>query len=248
MNSFFSLNITNLSPISQFLREIKWRFFYCFLSFSITFYTCYIYSPDLFFWITKPCHQCQTGFLFLSLPEAFYTTLTLCSILTLCFCLPVIWYQWWSFFIPSLTQTERSKTLAVSFVFFILYLVSLSLTFYIITPLLLNFLLQFQIEQPSFSIQYQATLAVYISWIRSCLLSTFFVCQWPTILYICVLLNKITPKKLTDYRKSILLLCVFLGATISPPEILLQLTFTLIFWVYTECVFWLLFISVYKEK
>ena len=228
--------ISKNAPFFIFIKEIQWRLFYSLLSVLIAFGTCYYTSSDILFWITKPCHEFQSHFVFLNLPEAFYTTLTVCGMFTWCACLPLFWYHYWSFLVPGLTSTERRRISRVGFIFFTLYGVSIWWTFQYFAPYLTKFLLQFQIQESSFVVEYQATLSAYISWIWSCLIIAFFVCQWPTFLFIGLAWRVLSIKMLTQYRKITFFLCILIAASLSPPELIIQLTTTCVLWLYTEII------------
>ena len=236
------------APLVIFLQEIKWRIFYSLLSVFMTFGTCYYVSPDILFWITKPCHKFQSHFIFLNLPDAFYTTLTVCGLFTWCVCLPLFWYHCWCFLVPGLTSKERIKISRVGFVFFLLYGISMWWTFQYFAPYLTKFLLQFQIQQSSFVVEYQATLSAYISWIWSCLVIAFFVCQWPTLLFIGLAWKKFSLEFLTQYRKVTFFICIFIAASLSPPELFVQLITTFFLWLYTEIILCCFYIYIAFEK
>ena len=230
------------APINFFIREIKWRFCYMLLSVVITFTSCYLVAPDLLFWITKPCQNFQTHFVFFNIPEALYTTLKVCALVSLCTVIPVFWYQLWSFLVPSFTMSERVRVTRVSILFFVLLSLSIYWTFSIGTPLLVEFLLQYQVHQGSFILKYQATLASYVSWVWSCLLLVSLLAQCPTILFIGLLWGKLKPENITKYRKLIFLLCICLAASLSPPDIVLQTVMTLGLWLYSEFIILCFFI------
>lgn len=228
------MKISEKAPINFFIKEIKWRLCYTLLSVIITFTSCYFVAPDLLYWITKPCQDFQKHFVFFNIPEALYTTLKVCALVSLCTVIPVLWYQFWSFLIPSFTVSERIRVTRVSLLFFLLFSLSICWTFSIGTPLLAEFLLQYQINQGSFILEYQATLASYVSWTWSCLLIVSILAQCPTILFVGLLWKKLKPKDITKNRKAIFLLCMCLAASLSPPDIVLQTGMTLSLWLYSE--------------
>lgn len=248
MNLLVLPQISKNAPIFIFMQEIKWRVFYSLLSILFTFGTCYYVSPDILYWITKPCHEFQSHFVFLNLPEAFYTTLTVCALITWCICLPIFWYHCWCFLVPGFTLTERTRISRVGIVFFILYGISVWWTFQYFAPYLTKFLLQFQIQQNNFIVEYQATLSAYISWILSCLVIAFFICQWPTILFIGLAWKKLSIKFLTQYRKVTFFACILIAASLSPPELVIQIGTTLFLWVYTEIIIWCFFVYLSFEN
>ena len=140
-----------------FLQEIKLRAMYGALALVITFCVSYTYADDLLYWLIAPNKEIQSHFIFLNIPEALYTTLKISGFVTLCTCMPILWYHLWGFFIPSCTRSERKQVLQVSILFFFFFLMSVWWTLYKGTPMLTKFLLQFQIHQDAFSIAYQAT-------------------------------------------------------------------------------------------
>lgn len=228
------MKIPEKAPINFFIKEMKWRLCYTILSIIITFTSCYAVAPDLLFWITKPCQSFQTHFVFFNIPEALYTTLKVCALVSLCAVIPIFWYQLWSFFVPSFTVSERIRVTRTSMLFFFLFSLSVYWTFSIGTPLLAEFLLQYQVHQGSFVLEYQATLASYVSWTWSCLLIVSLLAQYPTLLFVGLLWRKIKPENITKYRKAIFLVYICLAASFSPPDIVLQLGITIALWLYSE--------------
>lgn len=236
-----SFKIPQTAPLRIFLKEIKLRLMYSFLGSLFAFYVSYLYSEDLLYWIIQPNNQIQSHFIFLNISEALYTTLKISGLTTLCTCIPLWWYHVWSFLIPSCTTTERKKFTQVSVLFLLFFVLSIWWTFYIGTPLLAKFLLQFQIQKSSFIVEYQATLYSYISWVWSCLLTMFIVSQFPTLLVITVISKRITPQAITQYRKAILIGSVLIAAFISPPDIIVQMVLALSLYIYIEFIIWCLF-------
>ena len=231
-----------------FLQEIKLRAMYGALALVITFCVSYTYADDLLYWLIAPNKEIQSHFIFLNIPEALYTTLKISGFVTLCTCMPILWYHLWGFFIPSCTRSERKQVLQVSILFFFFFLMSVWWTLYKGTPMLTKFLLQFQIHQDAFSIAYQATLNSYISWIVSCLGITLVMAQLPTLLFIAVLWKKITPMTIARYRKGLFLACILGAALVSPPDLMLQLTIAGGFYAYVEVILWGLFVYIAFHK
>lgn len=236
------MKIPEGAPINSFIREVKWRLWYSLLSLVLTFTSCYLVAPDLLFWITRPCQNLQTHFVFFNIPEALYTTLRVCALVSLCTVLPVLWYQLWSFFVPSLTTSERRGVTRIGGLFLLLFTLSIYWTLSIGTPLLAEFLLEYQVHQASFVLEYQATLASYISWTWSCLLVVGLLAQCPTILFIGLLWGGLKPENITRYRRATFLICICLAAGLSPPDIVLQTGMTLALWVYAEFIILCFFI------
>jgi len=237
-----TFTLPHTSPLYFFLKEIKLRAVYSVLGGIFAFCMSYAYSEDLLYWIIQPNNVIQSHFVFLNISEALYTTLKIAGLTTLCTCIPFWWYHIWSFLVPSCTCSERKKFTQVTILFLIFFGLSIWWTFYVGTPLLAKFLLQFQIQKSSLVVEYQATLYSYVSWVWSCLLITFIVSQFPTILFIAVIGKKITPETIVYYRKGIFILSVLIAAIVSPPDIIIQCMLALSFYIYIEFIIWCLFI------
>ena len=102
-------NITNFL-FKTILKEVRIRFFWIFICFSLTWFTCYWFSEDLFFLSAKPfLILSYSGFICTQLTEALSTYVTISLISCFYFLFPFLSYQIWCFLIPSCYEEQRKK-------------------------------------------------------------------------------------------------------------------------------------------
>ena len=219
--------------------DIRYRFFYLFLSFSFTFFTCYYCSIELIFLYVKPFLKYQKPFIFTELTEGLYITLKICTITSFFFSLPIICYTIWCFFIPSWFSYERRRYTLFFLLWIVFLFFSIITIYYYILPHLYDFLLHYEIQKNIFTIQLEARINSYVSWSLKVLffLSTFT--QLPILCYLFYLLDILCPLFLSENRKYFFCFFLLTVALLSPPEFLTQffITFSIAF-IY-ELIVWL---------
>ena len=162
--------IYGLFMIFFYFAEIRYRLFYCIISFCLCFSICYFYSLELLYLFARPFlhsnhHQIffEKGFIFTNLTEAFQTTLKICFIWSSAFLLPVIFYQFWCFFTPSWYFFERVQGRVYLFFGTLLNLLGGSLFYFLVLPEVFDCLLNFKVNSPLDTIQLHALIDAYVT-------------------------------------------------------------------------------------
>ena len=233
-----------------YFAEIRYRFLYTICSFLFTFFACYFYSLELFYLFSRPFlhsfhHQVffDKGFIFTNLAEAFYTTLKICFVWTGFLLLPVISYQLWCFFTPSWYCFERAQARVYVFSA-ILLLLGGGVTFYfLVLPELLDFLLNFKVNTPLFTIQLEARIDSYVRTSVGVFLIVESVFQTPLLFWFLYLYGYVNSVFLSLNRKIFVLFFLFLSALFSPPDPLAELGLFLFFWFFFELFVWIGFLE-----
>lgn len=132
---------------------------------------------------------------------------------------PYVLYQLWSFISPGLKDNERKSSRGFLVVASLLFFTGVLFGYYIVTPLSLNFLANYQIsEQISNEFDVSSVIAI----VRSSALASGFVFELPIIIYFLTKIGLVTPQFLRKYRKYALVIVLILSAIITPPDIASQ--------------------------
>ena len=237
-----------------YFAEIRYRFFYVCCSFLFTFLACYYYSFELFYLFSRPFlnsdhHQVLSdkGFIFTNLTEAFHTTLKVCFIWTILFLLPVIAYQLWCFFTPSWFSFEKRRGRQCVFSATLLTALAVFTFESLVLPELLNFLLDFKVVSPLFTIQLEARIDSYVRLSVGVFLIVESVFQAPLLLWFLYSYGYVNSPFLSLNRRLFVLFFLFLSALLSPPDPLTQLGLFLFFWLGFEWFVWVGFLE-WKER
>jgi sec-independent protein translocase protein TatC len=227
------------SPLSHHLNEAKSRFLYLIFSLSIAFLTSYTFSIELIYLFVKPFLVFEKSFIFTELTEALSITVKLCLFATFYAVSPLVLYQVWCFFLPSLCIVERRRWNAFWAVTFLLLAFSLLVTYFVLLPKVAAALLQFEIKRQALSIQLEARIGSYINWSFKVFLVAALFGQWPIISFSASYFG------LFDYhlgggsRRTALASSILLAALVSPPDLVSQWVIAFCLLVWFEIVIWL---------
>jgi sec-independent protein translocase protein TatC len=132
---------------------------------------------------------------------------------------PYVLYQLWSFISPGLMPNERKNSRGFLIIASFLFFLGVLFGYYIITPLSINFLANYQIsEQISNEFDVSSVIAI----VRSSSLASGFVFELPIIIYFLTKVGLVTPQFLRTYRKYALVIVLILSAIITPPDVASQ--------------------------
>ena len=132
---------------------------------------------------------------------------------------PYVLYQLWSFISPGLQDNERKNSRGFIIIASLLFFIGVLFGYYIITPLSLNFLANYQISD---QISNEFDVSSVIAIVRSSAIASGFVFELPIIIYFLTKVGLVTPQILKKYRKFALVIVLVLSAVITPPDIASQ--------------------------
>ena len=132
---------------------------------------------------------------------------------------PYVLYQLWSFISPGLKTKERKNSRGFIIIASFLFFLGVLFGYYIITPLSINFLANYQISD---QISNEFDVSSVIAIVRSSSIASGFVFELPIIIYFLTKVGLVTPEILRKYRKFALVIVLILSAVITPPDITSQ--------------------------
>jgi sec-independent protein translocase protein TatC len=132
---------------------------------------------------------------------------------------PYVLYQLWSFISPGLKSSERKNSRVFLVIASLLFFLGVLFGYYIVTPLSINFLANYQISD-QISNEFDASSVIAI--VRSSAIASGFVFELPIIVYFLTKIGIVTPQFLKKYRKYALVIVLLLSAVITPPDIASQ--------------------------
>ena len=158
------------------------------------------------------------GFIFTSLTEAFHTTIKICFIWSFLFFLPFFFYQFWCFFTPSWFLFERVRAKIYLFSATSLAFLGGYCFYFLVLPELIDFLLNFKINTPLFTVQLEARIDSYVRISSGVFLIVEFVFQMPLLFSLFYFFGLIDSVFLSKNRKIFILFFLLLAAFLSPPD------------------------------
>jgi len=133
--------------------------------------------------------------------------------------MPYILTELWLFIRPALTLKERSGTRGFVVVTSFLFLLGISFGYFVVTPLAVNFLLNWTISP---NIHNTIRLGSYIRTVVMTSLSAGIVFELPVLIYFMAKAGLVTQALLREYRKHAMVAFFVLSAVITPPDMISQ--------------------------
>lgn len=132
---------------------------------------------------------------------------------------PYVFWQFWSFVSPGLRQNEANAVRGISLYTSLLFFMGVLFGYYIIAPLSLQFLGNYELADVESTI----TIMSYMKLVASITLATGIVFQLPIAIYFLTKVGFVTPEFLKKFRKHAVVATLILAAVITPPDITSQI-------------------------
>ena len=137
---------------------------------------------------------------------------------------PYILYEFWRFVSPGLLKNERKNARGFIFIASFLFFLGVFFGYYVVTPLSINFLGNYQVSNQIFN---DFDLSSYISLLRASVLSSGLIFELPILIFFLTKIGIVTPNFLRKNRKYSLVIVLSLAAIITPPDIASQIIVTI---------------------
>lgn len=126
---------------------------------------------------------------------------------------PYIFWEIWSFVKPGLYPKERAMTRGAVFFVSLLFFLGISFGYWILSPLSINFLANYQIDE---SIQNEVDLLSYIETLVMMVFACGLMFQLPMVVLVLAKAGIVNPAFLKQYRRHAILIIVIISAILTP--------------------------------
>lgn len=227
-------------------REILYRSIYFFFCFILCLIFSWVYEKELLFLYLDPLLQLNQNVMYTSLSDAFSTSLRLCSQVSFSCCLPHALYSLFCFLLPGFFPYEKKKFYKVAFWVILLYFTSFVVCRFYIIPELCAWFLKFGVSTQALYLSLQACVSNYVYWSGNVYLLCLCFLEIPVGFWMLLQFTwKETPVSLilSKNRKYASLSLLLLCATVSPPDVYMQITMFLFSSIIYESVLWYSFLN-----
>ena len=149
---------------------------------------------------------------------------------------PYVFWEFWKFARPALTDKERQKTSGIIFWVSFLFFLGIAFGYYLIAPYTVNFFASYTLSP---LIANTFTVGDYIDNIVSLVLGTGIVFQLPLVVFFLSKVGIVTPAFLRINRKYAFLIILIVAAVITPPDVVSMGICTLPLLVLYEVSIWI---------
>ena len=209
---------TGEMPFLDHLEELRWRIIWSLAALIVGVAAAFVlvYRFDLLTWMQGPILPFLHGhkLVYTHPGDPFSIVMSASMWLGIVFAFPVIGYNIWAFVAPALFSHEKRVVLPLLIGAVALFLAGAAMAYFLVIPLTLDFLLTFQTA----SLDPMITVQEYFSFVISLVVSFGLAFELPIAVVLLTMLGIVTPKFLQKFRRHAFVLCVFIGAFLSPGD------------------------------
>ena len=147
--------------------------------------------------------------------DPFSVYLTASLVVGVILALPVIGYQLWAFLSPALHRHEKRLVIPCFAGALVLFLSGVSLAYFGVLPLALPWLMSFSTA----SLEPMITVHEYFDFAMTMSLAFGVAFELPIVILALTALGILTPAHLNKYRRHAIVACVFIGAFLTPGDL-----------------------------
>jgi sec-independent protein translocase protein TatC len=200
-------------PLVQHFEELRKRIIITLVAFLLSLVLAFIYVQDIYHVLVK---DLPFKLALLGPSDILLVYLMIASVVAITATIPVAAYQAWLYVNPALTPKERRVTIAYIPGLFILFILGISFGYYILFPLVLNFLMS--LSNDMFTTFF--TTEKYFQFLLHMTLPFGFLFELPVVIMFLTSLGIINPYRLQKIRKYAYFLLIFVSILITPPDFL----------------------------
>ncbi len=206
-------------PFLDHLEELRWRIIKSLGALVVTVGASFavLYQFDIVPILARPILPLLHGhkLIFLHPTDSFTIYMTISIILGVIVASPVVVYQAWAFLSPALYKHEKRLVTPVAIGAVLLFLCGVSVSYFGVMPLALQWLLAFQTQ----SLEPMISVLEYFDFLLTMSLAFGLCFELPIVILVLTALGLVTPMFLRKYRRHAVVLCTFVGAFLTPGDL-----------------------------
>lgn len=206
-------------PFLDHLEELRWRIIWSLAALAIAVALSFVVlmKLDIIGLLERPIAPYLHGrkLVYTHPGDPFTIVLDASVVLGVVLALPVIIYQIWAFVAPALYRHEKKVVIPLFFFATGLFLAGVSLAYFVVLPLAVEWLLSFQTQ----ALEPMITAMDYFSFATSLALAFGLCFELPIVILALASLGIVTPHLLNKYRRHAIVVCVIVGAFLTPGDL-----------------------------
>jgi len=133
---------------------------------------------------------------------------------------PYTFWEMWRFVKPGLYEKEQSLSRGAVFFVSLLFLSGVLFGYFIVTPLAVNFLGNYQVAD---SILNEFDIVSYVTTVATLVLACGLMFQLPIVVFFLSKAGLVTPDLMRKYRRHAIIVILVVAAIITPPDVISQI-------------------------
>ena len=197
--------------IIEHLDELRNRLIFTAITFLVFLFGSFFFVKDIYLYFTRHLHE---QLIVLGPSDIMWIYFTIASVIAIACTIPVLAIQIWLFVKPALKKQEQKIALLYIPALFLLFVGGLAFGYFIIFPIVLNFLLELGIGVMDVSF----TVERYFKFIINMSLPFGVLFELPIVMMFLTSLGILNPYVMAKIRKYAYFVLIVIAIVITPPE------------------------------
>ena len=234
----------NKMPIVQHLVELRSALLKSIIAIALFFTALFPFSEDIYSFIAAPILAVIPGsnLIAIGVISPFLTPLKMSLILAIYLALPYLLFKIWQFTAPGLYQHEKKLVLPLVISSTVLFYAGLFFAFYIVFPVIFNFLSS---VGPT-SVEFAPDIQYYLDFILKVSFAFGVAFEVPVATILLIMFNVTTVSQLKKNRPYIIIGAFVIGMVLTPPDVISQILIAIPIWLLFEA--GLIFAPMFKVR
>jgi sec-independent protein translocase protein TatC len=234
----------NKMPIVQHLVELRNTLLRSIIAIALIFAALFPFSDGIYSFIAAPILAVIPGsnLIAIGVISPFLTPLKMSLILAIYLALPYLLFKIWQFTAPALYKHEKKLVLPLVISSTILFYAGLLFAFYIVFPVIFNFLSS---VGPT-SVEFAPDIQYYLDFILKVSFAFGVAFEVPVATILLIMFNVTTVSQLKKNRPYIIIGAFVIGMVLTPPDVISQILIAIPIWLLFEA--GLMFAPMFKVR
>ncbi len=219
-------------PIVQHLVELRRALLRSVIAVLIFFLALFPFADGIYTFISAPIIQAipDSNLIAIGVISPFLTPLKMSLVLAIYMAMPYLLYQLWMFAAPALYRHEKKLILPLVVSSTILFYTGLVFSFYVVFPVIFNFL---STVGPS-SVDFAPDIQYYLDFILKISFAFGVAFEVPVATILLIMFGATTAERLKKNRAYIIIGSFALGMVLTPPDVISQILIAIPIWLLFE--------------
>jgi sec-independent protein translocase protein TatC len=219
-------------PIVQHLVELRRALLRSVIAVLIFFLALFPFADGIYTFISAPIIQAipDSNLIAIGVISPFLTPLKMSLVLAIYMAMPYLLYQLWMFAAPALYRHEKKLILPLVVSSTILFYTGLVFSFYVVFPVIFNFL---STVGPS-SVDFAPDIQYYLDFIFKVSFAFGVAFEVPVATILLIMFGATTAERLKKNRAYIIIGSFALGMVLTPPDVISQILIAIPIWLLFE--------------
>ncbi|MBL0318879.1 MAG: twin-arginine translocase subunit TatC [Alphaproteobacteria bacterium] len=232
------------APLLAHFAELRRRVVLCAGLFLALFCAAYFYAEDIYQFLLVPLADVLKGedrrLIYTALTEAFMTYMKVSFFAALFLTFPIMANQIYRFIAPGLYKHEKQLVMPFFVAVPALFFMGAAFAYYVLIPFAWKFFVGFETLGGSghLAIQLEARISDYLDLVMQLVMAFGVAFQMPVLLVALIAAGLISSQSLAKKRRIAIVIIFIIGAILTPPDVLSQISLSLPLCFLYECSIW----------